>query len=86
MKVSASRESEKFKPVTVAIVLESDEQVQMFYSLFNYRVIADVLRRHTLSADAIRAAIREVYPDILFVSSQFEELKDAVKNAYPREV
>lgn len=75
MQVTASREKEEFKPVTVTFVLESEKEVQALYNIFNYTAIVDAVGEDVLNSAAIRDSLKEEYPDAYSATSFSQFIK-----------
>jgi hypothetical protein len=67
MKCIAKREEPKFEPLTLEITLESENEVNAFYALFNVMDICVVLREAGIEPEKVRNAIKNLlgndYPD-----------------------
>jgi len=79
MKVTSNAGDRKFKPIILNITLESLEEVNMMYSLFNYSPLCALLKLHGINSDAIRNEISNVYENIDY-GKIFSEFVDAIRS------
>lgn len=66
MKVIGEREKEIFKPIELKIILESEDEINAFYSIFNWAPLDDICRKYGIKSDLIRNKIYTLlgkYPD-----------------------
>ena len=57
MKAGTKKERANFKPVTIEITFESEQEMRDFKSLFNYAPVCDFFRRFDLDTDVMKDAI-----------------------------
>jgi len=64
MKANILKVESDFRPITIAITLESQEQLDAFGSLFNYLDVSDYLAEHGMDAENIYSEITRAGGDI----------------------
>ena len=57
MKVTATRKKKDFKPIDLTLTLESEDQLNAIYSLFNHESIRKFLEPHGIKNGDVRTAL-----------------------------
>lgn len=79
MEVSAKITKETFKPVELTIQIESIEEAEVIYALFNYIPYCEVMRMHAMNPSSIRDVLNDVIGNIRY-SHITDELNKSIKS------
>jgi len=82
MKVTTkeAEEMKKFKPFTLNITFESEDEVKTIYALFNHSTLTDFMQRHaSIDDSAIRELLRDTSPETTDYHTFFNDLNRVIR-------
>jgi len=71
-KVTVTQEKDQFKPITVSITLENQQEVDALYCVFNYTQIIAFLNKNGISGNLIQSALKRYSGEYRDLFSELE--------------
>lgn len=79
MKVAATREKKAFRPIDLTLTIESEDQLNAIYSLFNYEPIRTILEPVGIMTEGVRVALEGAFGGLPRYGEAFKDLATKCK-------